>query len=291
MSAGTQSTTSAADEEIAGYFGPESITWRIGREAVLLLGGGRATLMQLAHPLVAAGVGQHSSYSRAPWARVAQTLHLTQTITFGTRTKARQAARTINRLHIGVTGTLTDAAGDIPTGASYRARDPDLLLWVLATLVDTVLGLYPLLVEPLSRAEQEQYYQESKKFGVLLGLPTALMPTTLADFEVYMYLMLTGNTLAITPEARDVARMVMHMPAPPMLRPFLAVTEQVTVGILPPRLREMYGLSWDWRREVLLQTWAASTRRIIRRLPPALREMPMARAAWRRVGVSGQLSA
>jgi uncharacterized protein (DUF2236 family) len=284
----TDTKTPVDEAEIAGYFGPDSITWRIGREAVLLLGGGRATLMQLAHPLVAAGVGQHSSYSRAPWARVAQTLQLTQTITFGTRTQARQAARTINRMHIGVTGTLTDAAGDIPQGTPYRARDPDLLLWVLATLVDTVLLLYPLLVEPLSRAEMEQYYQESKQFGALLGLPKGATPATLADFEAYMYWMLAGNTLAITPEARNVARLVMHMPAPPAVRPFLAATEQITVAILPPRLREMYGLSWDWRREALFRAWVASTRRMIRRLPPVLRELPMARAAWRRVAVHRQ---
>jgi len=278
-------------EELVGYFGPNSITWRLGREAILLLGGGRATLMQLAHPLVAAGVGQHSAYSRDPWRRVLQTLELTQTITFGTRTKAQRAARLINRLHIGVTGTLDEDAGIFPAGTPYRARDPDLLLWVLATLVDTVLLLYPWLVGPLTRSEMEQYYQESKLFGALLGLPKSAAPASLADFEAYMYLMLAGDTLAITEEARNVASLVMHMPAPPMLRPFLAGTEQVTIGILPPRLREMYGFSWDWRREALLQAWAASTRRLLPLLPPKLREMPKARAAWRRVALCDQRSA
>lgn len=268
--------------EVVGYYGPDTLTWRLGGEAALLLGGGRAVLMQLAHPLVAAGVGRYSSYGTDPWGRVGRTLDLMQRITFGTRTEARIAARTINRLHIHVTGTLPHAAGDLPAGAPYAARNLDLLLWVHATLVDTMLMLYPLLVAPLSRAEQERYYEESKRVPALLGLPSASLPPTLDDFRAYMRAMLSSNQLALTPEAKDVQRIVMHMPVPFVLRPLLMATEQVTVGILPPRLREMYSFTWDSPRQRLLDLAFAGSRQLLARIPQPLRELPYARAAYRR---------
>jgi uncharacterized protein (DUF2236 family) len=273
----------APDPELAGYFGPASMTWRVASEAALLLGGGRAVLMQLAHPLVAAGVGQHSSWSSDPWGRTFKTVELTQAIAFGRRSEARAAARVINRLHVGVTGALSTSAGSLPAGAPYRARDPALLLWVMATLVDTALLLYPTLVEPLTPAEQERYYREAMLAAALLGLPSDVAPPTLAAFRVYMREMLAGDALAVSPPARDVARVVMHMPAPLALRPLLLGAEQVTIGLLPPPLRELYGFSWDWRRQALLDAWVAGTRSLYRHLPPALRYVPAARAARRRV--------
>ena len=279
----TTSLIRSGGQEMAGLFGPESITWRMAGETVMLLGGGRAVLMQLAHPLVAAGVGRHSSYATDPWGRVGRTLELTQQITFGTWSEAMGAARTINRLHGGVTGTLAERGGMFEPGTPYRARDPELLLWVLATLIDTGLLLYPMLVEPLTPAEEERYYQENRRAGTLLGLPETVVPPTVADFREYMRAMLAGDALAVTPEARAVARVVMRMPAPAVLRPLLAATEQVTVGLLPPCLRELYGFTWDGRRQALLEAWAVGTRRVLPLLPPAVRRMPRARAAWRRV--------
>lgn len=281
MTSATRHT--AAYEELAGYYGPESITWRIDEEAVLLLGGGRAVLMQLAHPLVAAGVGQHSAYASDPWGRTRRTIDLMTKLTFGTRAEARAAARTINRLHMGVTGTLEKQAGDLAAGTPYEARTPDLLLWVYATLVDTGIHIYSLLVGPLSRAEQERYYQESKATTALLGLPPTRIPRTLADFEAYVRDMLASDHLAITPAAQAVARQVMHMPVPIFLRPVLMATEQFTIGVLPPRLRELYGYTWDEHRQALLELSGAGIRHLLPLLPPLVREMPQARAARRRL--------
>ncbi len=273
----------ALEDELAGYFGPESMTWRIGGELALLLGGGRAVLMQLAHPLVATGVGHHSAWSSDPWGRTFKTVELTQAIAFGTRAEARASARFINQLHMDVTGTTSQAYGSFAAGTDYQARDPTLLLWVLATLVDTALQIYPLLVGPLSPSEQEQYYQEAKRSAHLLGMPEHVAPSNLAAFRVYMREMLAGDTLAMTPEARRVARVVMHMPAPFVLRPALLGAEQITVGLLPPRIRELYGYSWDRGRQALLDAWALGTRQVYPRLPPLLRRVPAARAASRRV--------
>ena len=269
--------------DLAGYLGPASITWRLAGEAIMLLGGGRAVLMQLAHPLVAAGVGQHSSYRSDPWGRTAKTIELMASLTYGTRAEARTAARTINRLHIGVAGTLATAAGDFARDAPYHARDPELLLWVWATLVDTILQMYPMFVGPLASAETDQYYQESRDSIAMLGLPARYIPPTLDAFRGYMRNMLASGALASTPEALEVARIVMRMPAPLVTRPAFLAAEQLTIGLLPPRVRALYGFTWDARRQKLLEMAAASSRRLLPLLPPLLREVPWARAARRRV--------
>jgi len=239
--------------------------------------------MQVAHPLVAAGVGQYSDYATSPWRRSNHTLDYAIKLTFGTRAEARTAAQAINRMHLRVTGTLADAAGVYPSNTPYRAQQQDLLLWVFATLTDTVLFVYPLLIGPLSRAEQEHYYQEARTAYALLGLPPSATPETLADFRVYMRGMVEGDQLAISPQARDVARLLMHMPAPVIVRPFLAAIGQVTIALLPPRLRAMYGFTWDHRRQALFDLWAAGTRHTLPLLPSVIRQLPWARSARRRV--------
>jgi uncharacterized protein (DUF2236 family) len=265
-----------------GYFGPGSVTWRIGKEYVMLLGGGRAVLMQLAHPLVATGVARHSSFLRDPWERTRRTVEFTQVMAFGTHADAHAMARTVNRLHRGVTGTLNRPLGSFAAGTRYQAQYPELLLWVFATLVDTGLMLYPLVVGPLTDGEREAYYQESKRTTVLLGLPYDMMPATLVDFEAYMWAMLSGPTLSVTPVARVLARRVLRLPLPKPAVPLQMATEQLTIGLLPPRLRAQYGYTWDARREALMQTWAASTRRLLPFVPGRVRYTPWARQAFQR---------
>ncbi len=276
----------AEREEMEGYFGPRSMAWRIGRERVLVAGGGRAVLMQLAHPLVAAGVGDHSAYARDPWVRTFATLDLMQRITFGTRSEARAAARRINRLHTHVTGSLSESAGAYPAGTPYRARQPDLLLWVYATLIDTGLYLHPLLVGPLTDDEREAYYHESKRTIVLLGLPGKMLPERLTDLQAYVDGMLSGRELALTAEAREVARVILHMPVPFVLRPALALGGEATAGWLPERLRALYGLTWDERRQKLLEAAEAGVRALLPAVPPVLRYNVWAQRAYRRVGAS-----
>ena len=273
-------------EELAGYFGPGSVTWSHGGEAALMLGGGRATLMQLAHPLVAAGVGQHSGYATDPWRRTSETTRLMLSLTFGTRSQAREAARAINRMHLDVSGSLSQDTGALRAGSPYHARDPELLLWVYATLVDTTRLMTRLLFKPLSPAEEERYYQESKRIVALLGLPDTRIPRTLADFNAYMATMLSaGSALAWTPEAQRVADIVMHMPAPFVLRPALLAAEQVTIGLLPQRIRAIYGLRWDRYRQTALDLTFASLRLALAAMPAPLRQMPAARRARRRMRV------
>jgi uncharacterized protein (DUF2236 family) len=269
--------------DLAGYYGPGSISWRVVREAALLFGGNCAVLMQLAHPLVAAGVNEYSAYRSDPYGRFMRTLTLTQTIVFGTKTEARQAAQTINQRHQKVRGTLDTAAGSYADNTPYQARDPDLLLWVHATLIDTILRLYPMLIAPLAPAEQEQYYLESLQAVRLLGLPREHCPPTLAAFNDYMRMMLESDRLAVTPAAKELAALVLHPPAPAVVWPFFEATANITIGLLPPRLRAMYGYRWGRGQQMLFDLWVRQTRRMLRYLPPWLREFPAARAAEQRV--------
>src|SRR6266852_7695205 len=259
------------------YYGPESVTWKIGREAAILLGGARAVLMQLAHPLVAMGVSEHSDYMSDPYGRSWNTFLLGQMLTFGSSATALRAARTINRLHKHVHGTLPAQAGAYSGGTPYDARDPELLLWVHATLRDTILLMSPHFVGPLSTSEQEQYYQESKAMGRLLGLSSVQMPRTVRDLQQYVNDMIHSDRLAATPQARRLAQQVLFPPAPRTIRPLLHLNLQLTCALLPQPIRALYGLEWgNWRQRAFdVSTW--SIRTVMPHLPAHLRELPITR--------------
>jgi uncharacterized protein (DUF2236 family) len=277
------SRTGGASTDAVGYFGPQSLTWRIGRERVMLLGAGRAVLLQLAHPLVAAGVAHHSSFLTDPLGRSSRTIEFTQVMGFGTRHEVHAMARRVNRLHAGVQGSLGRAAGADHADAGYRARDPELLLWVYATLVDTALQLYPLVVQPLTPAEQGQYYQESKRFARLLGIPDDVLPENLNDFMAYMHRMLLGPNLAATPEAMMLGHRLLYLPAPAPLRLGQALVEQFTIGLLPPRARELYGYAWDAQRQRVLDGMTLAIRHLLPLVPTRVRYTPWSRRAKARL--------
>ncbi len=264
-----------------GYFGSESITWKIGQEFILLLGGARAVLMQLAHPLVALGVSEHSSYLTDPLQRTEHTFLLGQMLTFGPTATARQAARTINSLHKHVHGTLPMDAGAYAHNTYYSARDPKLLLWVHATLADTILRTYPLFVGPLTYEEQNQYYQESKMMGYLLGLTKADMPSTVNDLYAYVHDMVYSNQLAATPQAKQIVQQVLYPPIPNVLRPLLHLNVQITSALLPQPVREIYGLTWGSKRQKAFDIAAIGIRKTYPHFPDKLRVFPITRGMMR----------
>ncbi|HEX8100931.1 MAG TPA: oxygenase MpaB family protein, partial [Actinomycetota bacterium] len=155
-----------------GLFGPESVSWQVNRETAVLFGGARALLMHAAHPLVLAGARQTGFYERNPWKRLERTLHLTYTITFGTREQAQAAAAQINRVHEAVHGT------DAVTGKRYDALDPELLLWVHACLVDSQLLFERRVVGKLDDEGREQFHREQMAGAELLGLERSRIPQT-----------------------------------------------------------------------------------------------------------------
>jgi uncharacterized protein (DUF2236 family) len=263
----------------SNLYGRDSLTWRINREAALLLGGGRALLLQLAHPLVAAGVAQHSNFRRDPLQRLWRTLELMLTITFADAAAALRAVRQIEKAHARVTGTLDADVGPFPKGTRYDANDPELLLWVHATLVDSALLVYERFVGRLTSRERAAYYEESKRGGRILGVPPALLPETLSDFEDYMFEMCRGDVLAVGPVGREVATAVLWPATPAGLRYALIVPNFITFDLLPPALRDRYGFHWSPGLGLAAQGLALISRVTLPLLPAFIREMPLARAA------------
>jgi uncharacterized protein (DUF2236 family) len=205
-------------------------------------------------------------------------------LAFGSHATAREAARTINRLHTHVYGTLPEQAGAYASGTPYKERDPELLLWVHATLIDTILYTYPLFVGPLSQEEQEQYYQESKILVRLLGLSPTDMPKTVKDLQQYVDDMVHSNRLAATPQSRQLARMVLFPPTPATLRPLLHLNFQITCALLPQPVREIYGLEWDTKRQRAFELSTWGMRVVVPRLPMYLRVLPVTRRMMQQVG-------
>jgi uncharacterized protein (DUF2236 family) len=273
--------------ELRGLYGPDSEAWKLNREAMLLLGAGpRALLLQLAHPLVAAGVDEHSNFRADPWARLEATLRSYLRIVYGTATAARAEIQRLNELHRSI------------RGGGYRARDPDLSLWVHATLVDTTIVAHDAWIEPLGRARRERYYEETKPIGRALGVPATKLPRDLAAFEAYVAGMLAEDgPVHVSPVARDLAWAVLHPPMGAVV-PALAWLPVETyawtlwpaVGLLPASVRRDYGFRWG-PLEQAVSAWLAAAWRFWRPLLPAeFRQMPQAHAADRRVRRGGRRS-
>jgi len=247
----------------AGLYSDDSITRRVNRENILLLGGGRALLMQLAHPKVAAGVDEHSDFRSHPVRRLRRTVRMTMAIVFGDPETAEAAARAVNRVHGRV------------RGEEYHALDPELLLWVHATLVDSALVTYETFVKPLSADERENFYQESKLLGELLLIPREHFPARLRDFDAYVARMIEGGPVAVNDRARALGRLVLR----PRLRllpgPVMVPFEVVTAGLLPATLREQYGLRWSAAQQRAFRLAVTAVPRVVALTPPALRVWPL----------------
>lgn len=261
--------------EDPGLFGPDSIAWRINAETVLLLGGGRALLMQVAHPMVAAGVADHSHLTAEPFDRLWRTVDTALTVVFGDSEQWRAAVRRVGGIHAHVRGER----GAVP----YSALDPNLLLWVHATLVDSSLVTYERFVRPLSPRQRERYYLEMLRMGSAFGIPDALQPPTYGDFRRYLERAIGG--LGIGEECRQVARAVLSPPAPLVLSPVGLLSGLAAVGMLPPRIRSGLGLRWDPGAERAFRAIAATVRWTLPLLPDRVRRWPHAREAERRMGM------
>jgi uncharacterized protein (DUF2236 family) len=264
-----------------GNYGPGSVSWKVNREWLVMLGGTRAVLMQIAHPLVALGVSNHSSYMTDPFGRAERTFLLGEKLTFGSSRAAHQAARTINNLHKHVHGHLPTDAGTFSQGTRYDARDPELLLWVHATLIDSFLLSYQIFVGPLTHAEEEQYYQESKTTARLLGLSRDQMPRGIDELKEYVHQMVYSDRLAPTIQARELARQTLFPPASNALRPLMHLNLNITNALLPPPIREIYDLAWHPSQQFVFDLSARSARLVVPHMPPILRELPLTRRLMR----------
>jgi uncharacterized protein (DUF2236 family) len=280
-----------------GLFGPDSEAWRLNREAVLLLGAGpRALLLQVAHPLVAAGVDEHSAFRMDPWGRLIATLRSYLTIVYGSTPAARAEIDRLRVIHERI------------RGAGYSAGDPALSMWVHATLIDSTIVAHDAWIEPLDRSRRAAFYAETRPLGRLFGIPEERLPPDIDAFEAYVAAMLgPSGPVHVSPTARDIAATILRPP----LGPLAAVTPGLSalapaaaaaldrlpaaayawllwpaVGLLPPGVRVEYGIDWGLRERAVAAWLTAAWRAWRPVLPAALRWMPQAIAADRRASLS-----
>jgi uncharacterized protein (DUF2236 family) len=266
-----------------GLFGPDSEVWRIGRERILLAGGAAALLLQVAHPLVAVGVIEHSDFPRRAFDRLRSTLDATLRITFGDSEQAERAAARVHATHASVRGKLARPVGRFPAGTAYDAGDPDLALWVHSTLVLTALGSFERFVHPLGPEARRRYYEEAKRFGALFGATERVIPITYEAFRSYVRDMVEGGTLAVDDAARALAAGILSPRLPAMASPARPLNRIVTAGLLPPLVRQAFGLAWTVRDRSVFSAVARSFRAALPLAPSSVRFWPHYRTAMRRV--------
>lgn len=247
----TPAAVAAVPDELP--LGLDTVAWRVNADPFVFAGGGRALLMQVAHPGVGAGVEQHSTYATDPWGRLFRTVDIMMKMSFGSPEESARQQRVLAKMHRRVKGTTE-------FGRPYSAFDPDLQVWVWATLVDTALLVYERVRGRLTPAERERYYAESKLTAYGCGAPRGSCPETWADFQRYVD-RVVAEDLRVTDSARSVAVAAMVPPLPFGLADVAAVPNQlVTVGLMAPSLREQYGFDWDDAQERRLRRFFRAAR-------------------------------
>lgn len=250
-------------------------------EQIVGLAGPRALLMQAAHPLAFAGFFAHTGALDQPYERLQRTTKVLDLVAFGPRDEAQRATRRVRAVHRRVRGELSKAVGRFPAGTPYAGDDPALLLWILAALVDSAAVVYERYIATLTAGEKDALWDDYRLLGRQFGLREAEMPADWGAFSRYMRAMVEGDVLFVNEQARDLAvEIVMRPPVPLHMRPLRELTNQITIGLLPPRLRRQYGFSWDPVREVAARGGAEYAKRLVLPLlPERLRLVPSARRA------------
>lgn len=267
--------------------GPGSVSWTVNREVLVVAGWGRAILLQLAHPLIAEGVANHSTFRvslRASAGRLWSTIRAMLSLTFGSDDEAITIAAGINAIHDRVSGRLAAPAGALEAGARYDAHDPDLLRWVHVTLLDSIAVTHEHLVGPLTVDERDRYCAEAAIMEPLLDIPTGLLPRNAAHVDAAMREMLASGRLGISATSRTLARAILFPRGWRLLWPVFRALQLITIGLLPPAIREGYGFAWTPRDAGALRRWTAAVRLLRRITPRVLTEWPASRRSTGAIG-------
>jgi uncharacterized protein (DUF2236 family) len=246
---------------VDGYFAPKSVIRRVGNTPVTpFLGGGTAVLLQVAHPLVAAGVAEHSVFEADLWRRLVGTLRALYLVTFGSKREADQAGAVVQAVHARVNGAIRNPLGPFPAATRYSATDPELMLWVHATLIHASLSAYQRFERRLSAADQESYYRDMATVAHIFGTPAGVIPATLNEFHEYFAAQIASAEITVTAPAQEIARVILHAPLPTPMGLLGPAHRLATTALLPTRLRHEYGLRWSPIHAPLLMASAQSVR-------------------------------
>jgi uncharacterized protein (DUF2236 family) len=242
-----------------GLFDDSAVIRRVAREGLLLAGGGRATLLQIAHPGVAQGVYDHSNFAERPLDRLRTTMSYVYGVLFGTVEEGRAISRAVAAMHRKV------------TGPGYYADDPDLQVWVNATLYDTAVLIYQRAFGPLPDSALDECFQQYSVLATSIGCPADAWPADRATFDAYWHHTIT--TLRVGGEGREIAAALMRPRSIPLaMRPARPLNRLVTVGLLPEPIRAQFGYSWSPRQQRLFDGFFGVTKVVYPRLPGRLRD-------------------
>ena len=261
-----------------GYFGPNSMMWKINKEITVLFGGARALLMHAAHPLIAAGARQTSFYQRDPWKRLIRTLSLQNSVTFGTKDEADDSATRINRLHEVINGE------DPITGGYYDALDHEQLLWVHACLQLSSIYFYEKTVKKLTDEEKNLYHKENMLAAKLVLVDIDEMPQTHKDLKTWVTKKSrTENSLKLTDVAIDVQEIISGGPVPKHIKPIWPFISFTAFNTLPPEFKKIYGVNSNIFKSLVLSFNLNLLKFTRPFLPPFFRLIPPARWARQRL--------
>lgn len=271
-----------ARSEAEGLFGPDSMMWRLHRESVSLYPGLlRSVVMQVAHPtLNSAAFTGNTKLVRNVRARAAGTFNAMYGVIFGDLTSAIKTGTMVHRIHQSVWGKRPGPGG---AEEAFRANDPELLLWVFATIVDSEVVGFTEINRPLTPAEEAQLWQEAKVLAAVTGVPQAYVPATWADFRRYVDTMVTGDALRVDASLRAGCEALTWRFVPVPVPPWLLRT--AVVGLIPEGWRERAGFPWRRRERLAHSTVKQTLREANRRLPGALRFPPQYRRAMQRLNL------
>jgi uncharacterized protein (DUF2236 family) len=247
----------------------------------LLLSAPAAVLMQLAHPLVAAAVAEHTNRDRSVVERAGATIGLNLAVIFGDTEQAEHAASHVRDLHTAIRGQLHTTVGTFPAGSSYHADDPELLRWGHATIAWAALAAYERFIESLGPAERDRYVAEMRPFGQAFGADEASLPSTCNDLRAYVSDVLE-NAVAIGEDGRREGREVLWPRGTFGERASARVARVLTAGLLPDAVRHGFALPWSPGRRVAFSSMAGITRSAVRTMPRSRRWWPHYRIACER---------
>jgi uncharacterized protein (DUF2236 family) len=259
---------------MTSYFDDTSLLRRVHREKVVGLSGPRALLMMAAHPVAFEGFFMATGALDDPYVRLRRTAEVMDAIAWRSREEADRKTARVRAMH-------AHASGQLPDGTPWAADDPELLLWIIACLVDSAVLVYERYVTRLTAAERDAYWDDYRVVGRLFGLRDSDMPASWRDFQEYMKDMLRGDALHVTPTAREVGiDVVLRPPVPLKVRPLVELANFITVGLLPGRIRRGYGFSWDPARALAVRGGAEYVKRVlVPLLPRGWRYVPSGLAA------------
>ncbi len=265
-----------------GLFGPDSLFWEINKESIIFLGGGRAAYLQTAHPFVAHGVDQHSKTKTDPQGRFRRTFTNIFSMVYGDLKSATKSARRVHTIHERITGLITERVGAFDLNSPYEANQEDALLWVHATLWDTAIMMYETIVRPLTLEEKNRYYEDTKLFAYLFGIPDSKLPPDWTQFMEYNRKMWESDVLTVGRPASEIGHFILQAPRPE-LKPVFAWYRIMTAGLLPERIRHQYQMDYGAAEEALFKASLQTIRTTYPLIPERLRNLPAYEEAQRRI--------